>query len=612
MRNVRLFWQIFPSSVGILILAMGLTAWLAISGGNDFYLSHLQKDIHERGLLIEPTISQLSQGDEASLQSFIRQNGRRAATRITLIDGNGVVLADSDEDHTLMENHGKRPEVLAALSGETGSSIRFSHTLGENMLYSAMPIILGADGHRGVLRLALSVASIENTVSDYKKKTLAIALGVLVLAILFALYSAQKISQPLEKIKQGAEQLTKGRIDQLVKIDSEHMSVEMAGLANSINQMADQINRRVRIIIQQRNELEAVFSSMADAVVAIGSEKNIIRMNQAAATLFSLSSEVVKGKAVQAIIRNPYILEMIDFTLEHNQQQEQKVTLFHGAEPVMLEIHAVPLRDEADNSMGALLVMNDLTKLNRLENIRQDFVANVSHELKTPITAIKGYVETLLDGALDDEDNARRFLNIVVRQANRLDAIVDDLLILSRIEDRERKEDIELTVREVGPVLESALQTCAVNADEKDIVIEVECDEELYAPINQPLLEQAVINLLNNAICYSPHGTRITLSCQGSRSVQGEHLVQFSVTDNGPGIAKEHLPRLFERFYRCDKARSRDQGGTGLGLAIVKHIAHTHNGTVEVESTPGKGSTFTLTLPGVLPPGGTPEDGDDL
>ncbi len=612
MRNVRLFWQIFPSSVGIVILTLGLTAWLAISSGNDFYLGHLQKDILERGMLIESTISQLSQGDEASLQSFIRLNGRRAATRITLIDGNGVVLADSDEDHTLMENHGKRPEVLAALSGEAGYSIRFSRTLGENMLYSAMPIKLGLDGHRGVLRLALSVSSIENAVGDYQKRTLAIAIGVVVLAILLALYSAQRISRPLEKMKQGAEQLTKGRIDQLVKIDSEHMSVEMAGLANSINQMAEQINRRVRIIIQQRNELEAVFSSMADAVVAIDSEKNIIRMNQAAATLFSLSSEVVKGKAVQAIIRNPYILEMIDFTLGHNQQQEQKVTLSYGAEPVMLEIHAVPLRDEADNSMGVLLVMNDLTKLNRLENIRQDFVANVSHELKTPITAIKGYVETLLDGALDDEDNARRFLNIVVRQANRLDSIVDDLLILSRIEDREGKEDIELTVREVGPVLESALQTCAVNADEKDIVIEVECDEELYAPINQPLLEQAVINLLNNAISYSPHGTRITLSCQGSRSVQGEHLVQFSVSDNGPGIAKEHLPRLFERFYRCDKARSRDQGGTGLGLAIVKHIAHTHNGTVEVESTPGKGSIFTLTLPGVLPPGGAQEDGEDL
>lgn len=601
MRNVRLFWQIFPSSAGIIVFTMALAVWLATTTGHGFFLDHLKEDITERAMLIESTVSRMSRGDDDAFRNYVRQTGRRAATRITVIDGNGTVLADSNEDHTLMENHGKRPEVLPALSGENGYSIRLSHTLGENMLYAAVPIQLGTDGHRGVLRLALAVTPIEHMLSGLQQRMLGIALAVVALAVVLSLYAARRISRPLEKMKQGAEQLTKGRIDQLVKIDSEHMSVEMAGLANSINQMADQINRRVRIIIQQRNELEAVFSSMADAVVAIDAEKKIIRMNQAAASLFGLPSEVVKGKAVQGVIRNPYILEMIDFTLIHNSQQEQKVTLFNGAEPIMLETHAVPLRDEDDKSMGVLLVMNDLTKLNRLENIRQDFVANVSHELKTPITAIKGYVETLLDGAMEDEDNARRFLNIVVRQANRLDAIVDDLLILSRIEDRESKEDIQLTVSEVGQVLESALQTCAVNADEKDIVIEVESDEELYAAINQPLLEQAVINLLNNAIAYSPHGTRITLSCQGSRTVQGGQLVHFSVTDNGPGIAKEHLPRLFERFYRCDKARSRDQGGTGLGLAIVKHIAHTHKGTVEVESNTGKGSTFTITIPGVAP-----------
>ncbi|MBM9615475.1 PAS domain-containing protein [Desulfobulbus rhabdoformis] len=602
MRNVRLFWQIFPSSIAIIVLCMVITGWMTITSGNKFFYDHLKEDMLERSLLIESTVSKMSQGNPEVFQEFIRQNGRRSGSRITVIDGDGVVLADSNEDYKVMENHGKRPEVMVALGGEPGFSIRFSHTLGESMLYGAIPIALGADQHQGILRMAKAVTPIEKETSSYRQKILGIAFAVLVLAILLSLYAARRISRPLEQMKHGAEQLTKGRIDQLVKIDSEHMSMEMAGLANSINQMADQINRRVRVIIQQRNELEAVFSSMADAVVAIDAEKNIIRMNQAAANLFTLPSEVVKGKAVQGVIRNPYILEMIDFTLNNNSQQEQKVTLFNGAEPVMLEIHSVPLRDEADKSMGALLVMNDLTKLNRLENIRQDFVANVSHELKTPITAIKGYVETLLDGAVDDEDNARRFLNIVIRQANRLDAIVDDLLILSRIEDREGREDVELQVTEVGPLLESVLQTCAVGADEKDIVIEVECDDELYAPINQPLLEQAVINLLNNAIAYSPHGTRITLSCQGSRTVEGEKLVHFSVIDNGPGIAKEHLPRLFERFYRCDRARSRDLGGTGLGLAIVKHIAHAHEGTVEVESTPGKGSTFTITLPRVDAP----------
>lgn len=599
MRNIRLFWQIFPACVGITIVSVLLVGWLATTTGHTFYIDRLKEEIRERALLIEPTITTLSRGEDQPLQDFVRQTGRRAATRITVIDGNGRVLADSNEDHALMDNHGKRPEVEPALAGETGFALRHSRTLGESMLYAAIPVKLGADRHQGALRLAIAITPVETMLSDLHRTMLGIGVAVTVLAALLSLYSARRISRPLEEMKRGAEQLTKGRIDQLVRIDSAHMSVEMAGLAASINQMAEQINRRIRIIIQQRNELEAVFSSMADSVVAIDADKKVIRMNQAATGLFALPSEVVKGKAVEGVIRNAYLLEMIDITLRHNLAQEQKVTLFNGADPIILEVHAVPLRDEDNSSMGVLLVMNDLTKLNRLETVRQDFVANVSHELKTPITAIKGYVETLLDGALDDQDTARRFLSIVIRQANRLDAIVDDLLTLSRIEDRENKEEISLVVGEVGPVLESAMQTCAVHADEKDIVLQVEYDEPLRASINQPLLEQAVINLLGNAIAYSPQGSLVTLRGQSGTTMQGERQVHLSVIDNGPGIAREHLPRLFERFYRCDRARGRDQGGTGLGLSIVKHIAHIHHGNVEVDSTPGKGSTFTITLPAV-------------
>jgi len=601
MRNIRLFWQIFPACVGITIFSMVLAAWLATTTGRSFYIDHLKQEVRERALLIEPTITSLSRSQEGQLEEFVRQTGRRAATRITVIAGDGLVLADSNEDRTLMDNHGQRPEVLPALAGETGYAVRRSQTLGESMLYAAIPVSLRADGHRGALRLAIPTVAIEAMLSALHLKIFGIGLAVIGLAALLSRWGARRISRPLEEMKRGAEQLTRGRIDQLVKIESDHMSVEMAGLAGSINQMAEQINHRVRIIIQQRNQLEAVFSSMADSVVAIDAGKKIIRMNQAAAGLFGLPSEVVKGKDVQGVLRNAYLLEMIDHTLSHNNEQEQKIVLFNGTDPIILQTHAVPLRDEDNQSIGVLLVMNDLTKLNRLENIRQDFVANVSHELKTPITAIKGYVETLLDGALDDRDNALRFLAIVVRQANRLDAIVDDLLTLSRIENTATPTEIDLVVGEVEPVLESALQTCAVHADARGVIVEVEADEPLLAAINQPLLEQALINLLKNAINYSPAGAVITLRCYGGTNLDGERWVHLSVIDNGPGIAKEHLPRLFERFYRCDKARSRDQGGTGLGLAIVKHIAQAHNGTVEVESVLGQGSTFTLTLPAATP-----------
>ncbi|MDR2551348.1 MAG: PAS domain-containing protein [Desulfobulbus sp.] len=597
MRNIRLFWQIFPVCLGITLVSMLAVVWLASTTGRAFYLERLKEEIRERALLIEPTVAALSGGDDRLFHDFVRQTGRRAATRITVIDGNGAVLADSNEDHTLMDNHARRPEVEPALAGEIGYALRRSRTLGEGMLYAAIPVKIGADRHRGALRLALAVTPVEDMLALLHKKMAGIALAVAGLAGLLSLYSARRISRPLEEMKRGAEQLTTGRIDQLVKIDGGRMSAEMAGLAASLNQMAEQINRRIRIIIQQRNELEAVFSSMADSVVAIDADRKIIRMNQAAAALFGLPADAVKGKAVEGVIRNAYLLETIEMTLAHNLPQEQKVTLFNGADPVMLQVHAVPLRDEDNRSMGVLLVMNDLTKLNRLETVRQDFVANVSHELKTPITTIKGYVETLLDGALGDADHARRFLAIVNRQANRLDAIVDDLLTLSRIEDRENKEEIALESGEVGPVLESALQTCAVLADEKNIVLQMECDEGLKAAMSQPLLEQAMINLLKNAIAYSPRGSVVTLRCRDTITLEGERQIHLAVADNGPGIAREHLPRLFERFYRCDKARSRDQGGTGLGLAIVKHIAHLHRGAVEVESILGKGSTFTLILP---------------
>ncbi|MBM9536664.1 sensor histidine kinase [Desulfobulbus alkaliphilus] len=597
MRNIRLFWQIFPTCVGITIFSLVLAAWLATTTNQAFYIDHLKTDLRNRALLMEPTITSLSSGDMGQLQQFIRQTGRRAATRITLIDAEGLVLADSHENPALMDNHATRLEVAAALAGETGFSLRLSPTLGEPMLYTAIPIVLPHTDHRGALRMALPATAADKMLSALRMKMIGIGLAVVGLAGLLSLYSARKISRPLEEMKAGAEQLTKGRIDQLVKISSDRMSVEMAGLADSINQMAEQINRRIRIIIQQRNELEAVFSSMADSVVAIDADKKIIRMNQAATALFALPSEVVKGKPVQGIIRNAYLLEMIDFTLAQETEHEQKITLFNGTEPIILQTHAIPLRDEDNRSIGVLLVMNDLTKLNRLENIRQDFVANVSHELKTPITAIKGYVETLLDGALEDHDNARRFLDIIARQSNRLDAIVDDLLTLSRIEDANNKHTITLTMNRIAPVLENAVQVCAGHAEKKNIEVQIDCDEHLTAPINQPLLEQAIINLLENAIAYSSVDSRVSLRCCSSRTMQNEEFIHLSVLDNGPGIAKEHLPRLFERFYRCDKARGRDQGGTGLGLAIVKHIAQAHKGSVEVESTLGSGSTFTITLP---------------
>ncbi len=600
MRQLRLFWQIFPACVGISLLSIVLVGWLANNSSHDFYINELNRELRERIRLLQPSVTALTQsGTDEQLQDFVRRTGRQASTRITLIDARGVVLADSSEDHSLMDNHASRPEVALALSGKEGRSIRGSKTLRESMLYVALPVPLKTGQAPGVLRLAITTSAYDQLSRAFTNKLILICLAVPLLAALLSALSARRISRPLEEMKRGAEQLAIGRFDASPRIKVDHMTVEMAGLANAINQMAEQINQRVRIIIQQRNELEAVFSGMADSVVAIDADKNIIRMNQAASGLFMLSADSVKGKPAQGVIRNTQLLELIDYTLAHNSQQEKEVTVFSGTDPITLQTHAMPLRDEKGVSVGVLLVMNDLTKLNRLENIRQDFVANVSHELKTPITVIKGYIETLLDGALAEQDTARSFLAVAAAQANRLDAIVDDLLTLSRIEDKSSREKVQTSPASARQVLENAVEACAPLAEEKRLQFEVECAPELSTPMNQPLLEQALINLLNNAIAYSPAGSTVRLFCRVSKKADGSSLLHLSVSDKGPGIGKEHLPRIFERFYRCDRARSRDMGGTGLGLAIVKHIVQAHNGTVEVESILGKGSTFTITLPGV-------------
>jgi two-component system, OmpR family, phosphate regulon sensor histidine kinase PhoR len=259
----------------------------------------------------------------------------------------------------------------------------------------------------------------------------------------------------------------------------------------------------------------------------------------------------------------------------------------------------VPLSNGIGENVGVLVVMNDVTKLRRLENVRKDFVANVSHELRTPITSIRGYVETLIDGALDIREDAERFLQIVLRQSVRLSTIIDDLLVLSRIEEDSEREQIRLDKKLLRPVIISAIQTCQLKADEAGVSLAIDCPDNILVEMNETLLEQALVNLLINGITYSKKGDTVMIGGAIADDEQGR-TVRITVRDTGCGIAKKHLPRLFERFYRSDKARSRTLGGTGLGLAIVKHIAQAHNGRIEVSSVAGQGAEFTLTVKGQL------------
>jgi two-component system phosphate regulon sensor histidine kinase PhoR len=596
MPNTRLLWHIFPSILVITLAAMGAATWYCTFAVKDFFYDHMHGDIEARATLLQPEINRLLEESPDELQAFCRRVGRQAATRITVIAGNGQVLADSNESPANMDNHGDRPEIITGFTGQVGSSIRFSKTLGHNRLYIALPAYSTSDGTNTVLRLSLPISAIEKALGSIHLK---IFLGavVVVAAVTLAAYSvARRISHPIVALQQSAEKLARGESLSPFQGGDYRVSLEMASLTTSFNAMADQVQHRLHDISRKNNELEAVFSSMIEPVMAIDTEEQIIRINRAAARLFNLDPSKITGQSFTGLIRNRELQALTTLVLEGGETVQEEVTVFDGIKEKQMRTRVAPLLDATDNSIGVLIVMNDMSRIHRLENLRREFVANVSHELKTPITSIKGYVETLLDGALDDKEDALAFLRVISKQGDRLNSIIDDLLTLSRIEQQD--ELVPLTTCYILPILESATQACSLYASEKQMQFDINCPANLEASISDALLEQAVINLLTNAITYSPPGSPIVVQAKEIVSERNEREITIQVQDKGIGIEPDHQKRIFERFYRCDKARSREGGGTGLGLAIVKHIAQSHGGNVEVESTPGKGSTFTIRLKG--------------
>jgi two-component system phosphate regulon sensor histidine kinase PhoR len=374
-------------------------------------------------------------------------------------------------------------------------------------------------------------------------------------------------------------------------------SHEVGTLATAMNSMAQKLQQRFSTIVQQRNELQTILASMADAVLVIDNNKQIKTINTAAALLFGLPAEKAANKSTQEILRDLNIERLVNLTLAGKKVVTEEITLNKSGEKFFLQYSGVQLYNDSGHSFGAVITFHDLTQIRRLENIRQEFVANVSHELMTPLTSIKGYTETILDSTQNDKEQTEKFLQIILRQSDRLQAIVNDLLNLSRIEQEIEHDKIQPEPTNVKDVLDQAIQVCSHKAVEKGLTIELDCPTELAAPLDAQLMEQAIVNLLVNAIKYSHPANRIEIKAGLQLAANGEEKAVITVRDYGIGIGREHLPRLFERFYRSDKDRSRKLGGTGLGLAIVKHIVQAHHGHVDVASEIGQGSTFTITTP---------------
>ncbi len=588
MRRKKLFFQIYPSYLLITLVSLVAASWYAADTTQKFFLDRTAASLEEKACLLKNRIRyELSQESGTPLDSLCKKAGEYSYARITVILASGKVIGDSEENSDKMNDHSNRPEVIEALKGQTGRSLRYSTTLRKHMMYVAVPIADKGD-IPGVIRVSVSVDSIMDQSSSVRSRILFGSMVIALIAAGISLMLSHRILRPVRIMKQGAEQFAGGNLKYRIHVpDSE----DMGKLADAMNLMAEQLDERLRDIVRQRNEYKAVFSSMSEGMIAVDRDGYVIRMNESAARMFHIGFSEPEGRSLQEIIRNPDLHRFVKKALAGENPAETDIVFYHNGDHI-LNTQTSPLLDIEGERIGALLVLSDVTRLRHLETMRRDFVSDVSHEIRTPLTAIKGFVETLRAGAIHRPDEAGRFLEIIERHVNRLTAIIDDLMNLSKIEQEKDGQGIQREICPVRDIIVTAVQVCQAKAREKNIVFELNCDSEITVPASPPLLEQAAVNLLDNAVKYSDRDSTVCITV----SLRDREAV-IAVQDHGIGIAAEHLPRVFERFYRVDKARSRKQGGTGLGLAIVKHIVQAHDGYVTVESTPGKGSLFTISLP---------------
>ena len=584
----RLLWQLYPSYLLITLISLLAVTWYASKSLRHFFLEQTASDLEARAHLVEKQIlKHLDPLDEKDVDLLCKTIGARASTRITIILPSGKVIGDSQEDPARMDNHADRPEFIRALTGPSGTSTRYSRTLKKNMMYVGIPI--KKNSHTlAVVRTSIPVNAIDVALKNIQVKIAVAGLIIALFAAVLSLIVSRRITHPIEEIKKGAESFARGDFECRLPVSN---SEEIGGLSEAMKKMALQLHERINTIIRQRNEIEAVLSSMVEGVIAVDMEERVISMNRAAAHMFGCDPSEAQGRSIQEVVRNTVLQQFVTNALSSQEPVEKDIVLSSDGER-FLNGNGTLLSDAQGKQIGALIVLNDVTRLQKLEKVRRDFVGNVSHEIKTPITAIKGFVETLRDGAVKNLEDAERFLAIIEKHVDRLEAIIEDLLTLSRIEREAEREEVVLAEGRIKDVLQTAIQVCEVSAVAKKIRIELSCPDDMVTKMDAPLLEQAFVNLLDNAIKYSDEGSVIRVE-----ATQTDNEIIITVRDQGCGIEKEHLPRLFERFYRVDKARSRQLGGTGLGLAIVKHIAQAHGGRLSVESTPGKGSTFAIHLP---------------
>ncbi|EAF9004813.1 PAS domain-containing protein [Listeria monocytogenes] len=525
--------------------------------------------------------------DAATIQKSLDPLGEDIDARITVIDSKGDVVADTKKDPEKLDNHMNRPEVTDILKkGESvGISIRESDSLGYSMLYVAVPVKHQSKTD-GVLRISISLESVDAAVAKLWGN-LALIFGIaLVIIAAISVFIARKITRPVREIIEVSTDLANHKYDSRIH---GKISGELQDLSISVNTLAESLETQMFEIKQNEQRLNAIVQNLVSGVMLINVDKQVIMTNR---TMYQILGETeITGKPFYEVIKSFALSQLIEATFETKTIQQKEIILYFPRE-MILDASVSPILGENGEITGIILLLHDITQIRHLENVRSEFVTNVSHELKTPVTALKGFAETLLDGAMYDEMLLKKFLTIIKEESDRLHRLIMDILALSRIEQNPVPENVELV--EVDDVIEQSARTIFEMATEKNIqvIIPEKTIPSVTIETDRDKLQQILINLLSNAINYTPVDGKVEV-----KLIEQEAEVIIEVTDNGIGIPAKDIDRVFERFYRVDKARSRHSGGTGLGLSIVKHLVENCGGRIEVESQEEVGSTFRVTLP---------------
>jgi two-component system phosphate regulon sensor histidine kinase PhoR len=571
--------------VGVALLAGGLYLETAL---RRFAVEGLEARLATAGRLLgDRARAVLAPGtDGRALHEFVTRAVEPTGARVTLIAADGRVLADSavaPADLPRVENHADRPEVRAALAGEVGRDIRRSETIGAELLYVALPV--GEGEVRGVIRLAFPLAAVSRSHAALRRMMAVGGLVALAVALGLGVFVARRITRPVVDMQAVAERMTAGDLDARAPVRSPD---EIGRLALALNRLGQRLREKIDDLEQERARVAAILDTMVEGVLAVDGRDHVVLINERARRLFGLGPGAGEGKPLLEVVRHADLHRVLQAARRGGEGVVERGEVTLGDR--RLQVNAVPRRLGGEEAV--VMVLHDVTELRRLEQVRTEFIANVSHELRTPLTAIQGYLETLLGGALEDPEHARRFLEIAVRHTERLSRLLSDLTDLSNIElGRVRLEREALRVDEVvGSVL--AILRARAEGGGVTLVSAVPADTPPVLA-DHDRLAQILVNLVDNAVKYTPAGGTVTVRA----AARDDGRVEIAVEDTGIGIPAADLPRITERFYRVDRARSRELGGTGLGLAIVKHLVIAHEGTLAIESEPGRGTTVRVGLP---------------